>query len=146
MTAKSAAPATEVEAFLAAHPDVTGIELLLPDGSGVIRGKRLAREGLLKFYREGVALPSTIFALDITGADIPEAGLQWDEGDADRVCWPVPGTLKPVLAPAAARPGADDARVTARRIRRPAPGAAACSAAMPATASCRWSRSSSNST
>ena len=96
MTTKPAAPATEVEAFLAAHPDVTGIELLLPDGIGVIRGKRLAREGLLKFYREGVGLPSTIFALDITGADIPEAGLQWDEGDADRVCWPVPGTLKPV--------------------------------------------------
>ena len=86
----------EAEAFLSAHPEISGIELLVPDSSGIIRGKRLAREGLLKLYEEGVRLPGSIFALDCTGADVEEAGLQWEEGDADRVCWPVAGTLKPV--------------------------------------------------
>lgn len=87
---------TELEGFLADHPDITGVELLIPDGCGVIRGKRLAREGLAKLYEEGVRIPGSIFALDVTGADVKEAGLQWEEGDADRVCWPVKGTLRPV--------------------------------------------------
>lgn len=86
----------EVESFLAAHPEISGVELLVPDGSGIIRGKRLAREALPKLYVDGVRLPGSIFALDCTGADVEEAGLQWADGDADRVCWPVPGTLKPV--------------------------------------------------
>lgn len=86
----------EAEGFLAANPDVTGIELLVPDGSGIIRGKRLARDGLGKLYAEGVRMPGSIFALDVTGEDVKEAGLQWEQGDADRVCWPVPGTLKRV--------------------------------------------------
>ncbi len=86
----------EAEAFLAANPDVTGIELLVPDGNGVIRGKRLARDGLGKLYAEGARMPGSIFALDVTGADVKEAGLQWEQGDADRVCWPVPGTLRRV--------------------------------------------------
>src|SRR3546814_16580612 len=86
----------EAEAFLGAHPEISGIELLVPDGSGIIRGKRLAREGLPALYEDGARLPGSIFALDCTGADVEEAGLQWDDGDADRICWPVAGTLKPV--------------------------------------------------
>jgi glutamine synthetase len=86
----------EPEAFLAAHPDTGEIELLLPDNNGVIRGKRLAADGLVKLYRDGVRLPESIFALDITGDDVVEAGLLWEQGVADRVCRPVPGTLCPV--------------------------------------------------
>lgn len=97
---KKKAPSTvsgsEVAAFLAANPQITGVELLLADNNGIIRGKRLAREGLVKLYEEGVRMPGSLFAMDSTGADVPEAGLQWEQGDADRVCWPVPGTLKPV--------------------------------------------------
>jgi glutamine synthetase len=89
-------PAAEVEAFLAAHPDISGVEMLIPDGVGVIRGKRLARDGLAKLYQEGARIPGSIFALDVTGADVEEAGLLWEQGDADRICWPVAGTLKPV--------------------------------------------------
>lgn len=87
---------SEPEAFLAAHPTISGIELLLPDGNGIMRGKRLARDGVTKLYSEGVRFPESIFALDATGADVEEAGLLWEHGIADRICWPVPGTLRPV--------------------------------------------------
>jgi len=90
------AASDEVARFLSANPDITGIELLVPDGNGVIRGKRFAREGIDKLYREGVRFPGSIYALDITGEDVEEAGLVWDRGDADHICWPVPGTLKRV--------------------------------------------------
>src|SRR5258705_7124614 len=93
---KKRSPASEVEAFLAAHADVSGVEMLIPDGVGVIRGKRLARDGLAKLYEEGARIPGSIFALDVTGADVEAAGPLWEEGDADRICWPIPGTLKPV--------------------------------------------------
>ncbi len=87
---------SEAERFLAAHPDVGEVELLLPDNNGVIRGKRLAADGLVKLFRDGVRFPESIFALDITGDDVAEAGLLWEQGVADRVCMPVPGTLRPV--------------------------------------------------
>jgi glutamine synthetase len=86
----------EVTRFLAKNPDITGVELLVPDGNGVIRGKRFAREGLEKLYREGVRFPGSIYALDITGADAEDAGLVWDRGDADHICWPVAETLRRV--------------------------------------------------
>jgi glutamine synthetase len=35
-------------------------------------------------------------SMDVTGRDVEETGLIWDIGDADRVLWPVPGTLKRV--------------------------------------------------
>jgi glutamine synthetase len=34
--------------------------------------------------------------VDVTGEDVVETGLVWDDGDADRLAWPVPGTLVPV--------------------------------------------------
>jgi glutamine synthetase len=61
-----------------------------------MRGKRLQRAALAKVYREGLALPGSIFAADIAGNTIQETGLGFDEGDADRHCWPVPGSLTPV--------------------------------------------------
>ncbi len=84
----------EVVRFLADNPDIVGIDVLLSDGNGVMRGKRMPREGIEKAFRDGVRFPGSLHALDITGNDIVEAGLVWERGDADYVCWPVPGTLK----------------------------------------------------
>ncbi|MCX5512229.1 glutamine synthetase [Kaistia algarum] len=94
MTARDAA---EAEAFLAAHPEIRQIEAFLTDPSGVQRGKILRPEELAGAYRHGRPLPCSILSLDITGADVEETGLVWDEGDSDRDCRPVPGTL--TLAP-----------------------------------------------
>ncbi len=84
---------SEAEAFLAAHPDIVQFEAFITDPSGVQRGKILRPEELLGAFRHGRPLPCSILSLDITGADVEETGLVWDEGDSDRDCMPVAGTL-----------------------------------------------------
>lgn len=93
MSSLTIADVAEAEAFLAAHPDVVQFECFLTDCSGVQRGKILRRSELAGAYRLGRPLPSSILSLDIRGADVEETGLLWEEGDADRPCRPVAGTL-----------------------------------------------------
>lgn len=85
----------EARDFLARHPDIASVDLLISDLNGVLRGKRIPRENLEKAYRDGVNLPASVFALDILGNTVEETGLGLDSGDGDRVCRPVPGTLMP---------------------------------------------------
>ncbi len=93
----------EAEHFLAAHPDVTNFQVILTDADGVGRGKSVRRNELARIYTHGRYLPGSILGLDITGADVEETGLVWEDGDADRACWPIPGTLvrSPWQVPAA---------------------------------------------
>lgn len=85
----------EVEAFMAQYPDFSAIDLLVFDQSGCARGKRMPVEKLRSVFEEGIRLPGSVFALDITGASVEATGLIWEDGDADRVCRPVSGTLAP---------------------------------------------------
>jgi glutamine synthetase len=72
------------------------VDLLLPDTNGLLRGKRVIRESLEKVYADGVCLPMSLLAAHITGDTVEETGLGYDIGDEDRLCRPVPGTLRPV--------------------------------------------------
>lgn len=90
------APIEEAERFLAAHPDITLIELFAIDANGVARGKWLHREELLACFRHGRALPSSIMSLSVHGEDVPESGLVWDVGDADGLAFPLAGSLQPL--------------------------------------------------
>lgn len=92
----------QARSFLDEHPEVATIDILLPDISGVVRGKRIGREQLPGIFEEGAAFPASVFGTDVTGDSVAESGLVWDLGDADYPCWPVPGTLVPV--PWTARP------------------------------------------
>jgi glutamine synthetase len=83
-------------AVLAQHPDCESIDLLLPDMNGLLRGKRIARSALEKVFRDGVCLPMSLIATDVTGNTVEETGLGYDIGDEDRVCRPIPGSLRPV--------------------------------------------------
>lgn len=83
----------EAQAFLDANPDVEEFTLIFTDFCGVQRGKKLRRVELLPAFRNGRFLPGSIMSIDITGADVEETGLVWDDGDADRIAVPVPGTL-----------------------------------------------------
>lgn len=83
-------------AVLATLPDLQSIDLILPDMNGLLRGKRIARSALEKVYADGVCLPMSLIATDITGNTVEETGLGYDIGDEDRVCRPVPGSLRPV--------------------------------------------------
>lgn len=84
----------EAKAFLEANPDIQHFALLFTDLPGVQRGKLLTREELLPAWESGRYLPNSMMSMDITGQDVPETGLIWEVGDADRLVWPVPGTLK----------------------------------------------------
>lgn len=86
----------EVAAFRAAYPDIGQIDVLIADTCGVLRGKKLPIEHLPKLYKDGLGFPGSIFATDITGSTVEETGLGYDDGDADRICMPVPVTLDPI--------------------------------------------------
>ena len=64
--------------------------------NGLLRGKRVTRDALDKVYQNGVCLPMSLIATDITGNTVEETGLGYDIGDEDRICRPVPGSLRPV--------------------------------------------------
>lgn len=89
----TAADPAEAEAFLARHPEVEAIDIVLHDANGIGRGKIIRRHELMGLYRGGRHLPISIMGLDICGEDVHETGLIWDQGDGDLRAWPVPGTL-----------------------------------------------------
>jgi len=89
----SGSTVAEAEAFLAAHPQIEAFDIVLHDANGIGRGKIIRRHELLSVYRSGRHMPISILGLDICGEDVEETGLIWDQGDADRRAWPIPGSL-----------------------------------------------------
>ncbi len=83
----------QAAAWLARRPQVRFVDLLLADQMGIPRGKRVTVEELSAIHADGLLLPASMFALDVLGGTIEATGLGFDEGDADRVCLPLPGTL-----------------------------------------------------
>jgi glutamine synthetase len=83
----------QARAWLQRHPQVRAVDLLLPDLMGIPRGKRVTVEELEGVHRNGLLLPASMFALDVLGGTVQATGLGFDEGDADRVCLPLPGSL-----------------------------------------------------
>ncbi len=104
--AAAAAPheGDELSAYLARHGAPEIVEVLLPDTHGVLRGKWLPGPAAGKIWSDGVAIPLSIFGLDIWGREVEETGIHIETGDRDGLCRPVPGTLTPV--PWAPRPSA----------------------------------------
>lgn len=92
-TCPTGATPAEAEAFLAAHPGIVAIDILLHDSNGIGRGKIIRRHELEALYRNGRHLPISILGLDVVGEDVHETGLIWDAGDGDLRAWPVPGSL-----------------------------------------------------
>ncbi|MCW1918671.1 glutamine synthetase family protein [Rhodobacter sp. KR11] len=87
---------SEAQAFLDANPQIEAFDLVLIDANGIARGKIIRRHELMGVYTHGRHLPISILGLDILGEDVEATGLVWDEGDADRRAWPLPGALKPL--------------------------------------------------
>jgi len=86
----------ELERFLAAHPATRFFDAFVNDLNTVERGKRIDRDGIARVFARGMPLPGSMYALDIEGGTIEATGLGFDDGDADRPCLPIPGTLVPV--------------------------------------------------
>lgn len=81
---------------LAEHDNAELIDLILPDMNGLLRGKRITRDALEKVFQNGVCLPMSLIGTDVTGNTVEETGLGYDIGDEDRICRPIPGTLRPI--------------------------------------------------
>ena len=86
----------ELERFLAAHPEVRFFDAFVNDTNTVERGKRIDRANIAGIFKRGMPLPGSMFALDIEGGTVEDTGLGFQDGDADRPCMPIPGTLVPV--------------------------------------------------
>jgi glutamine synthetase len=86
----------QARAWIERHPQVRAVDLLLPDLMGIPRGKRVTVAELEGVHRQGLLLPASMFALDVLGGTVQATGLGFDDGDADRVCLPLPGSLAPV--------------------------------------------------
>jgi glutamine synthetase len=91
---KIAAPSAWTD-FAAKHPQIDSVDLLFTPMSGTPRGKRLRAHEMPAVYKAGRFLPGSLLVTDVTGADVVETGLVWEDGDADRMARPVPGTLVP---------------------------------------------------
>ncbi len=72
------------------------LEAFVVDVNGIARGKWVPAERTAEVMAKGVALPRSVYALDVWGCDVPEAGLCAGTGDPDGICMPVEGTLLPV--------------------------------------------------
>ena len=53
MTGPRVANQAELAAFLAANPDVSAVQIMITDPSGVLRGKSVRREELERIYDSG---------------------------------------------------------------------------------------------
>ena len=99
-----------LDRFLADHPEVRFVDAFVNDLNTVERGKRIDRAALPGVFARGMPLPGSMFALDIEGGTVEATGLGFADGDADRPCLPIPGTLVPV--PWAAADGVAQVQLT----------------------------------
>lgn len=86
----------EIDRFFAANPDIEVLEAFVIDVNGVPRGKWIPRERAEDVLRKGMAMPASVFALDVWGRDVYAAGLAEGTGDPDGICMALPGSLSRV--------------------------------------------------
>ncbi len=83
-------------AFLADHPLIEAVDIILPDLVGIARGKRFDIAELDAALRGEAVFSTTLYAIDSAGANVDRSGLVWEEGDADRPVDLDIATLAPV--------------------------------------------------
>ena len=88
-------PSLEAQEFLRRFPQIRFIDALFIDMCGIARGKRLPADQLAGIYANGLYLPASIYALDVTGDQLDVLGRGFSDGDPDGCGFPVPGTLAP---------------------------------------------------
>ncbi len=86
----------EAAAFIKEYPDTRGIDLLAPDISGILRGKRIGMADLETAFEPGINYPNSTVLLDVRGNIVESVVFGHVDGDPDGWAPIVPGTLKPV--------------------------------------------------
>lgn len=69
------------------------VEAFLVDVNGVLRGKWLQPGKAKSLFSPGLAIPRSVYLLDIWGNDIIEDGIAQDTGDPDGLCVAVPHSI-----------------------------------------------------
>lgn len=81
---RSSAFQREVKKYLERYPLTQHVDVLLTDLNGSFRGKRIPVGGLSKLEK-GCYFPASVFAMDILGNVVEEAGLGQELGEPDHV-------------------------------------------------------------
>ncbi|WP_413733183.1 glutamine synthetase family protein [Sodalis sp. RH20] len=87
----------EIAAYLARHPQTQQVDIFLTDLNGGFRGKRIPLTEL-STIENGCYFPASLFAINLYGHTVEDAGLGQEKGEPDHVCVPVAGTLAPSAA------------------------------------------------
>ncbi len=69
------------------------VEAFVVDVNGVLRGKWLQPDKSKSLLGNGIAMPRSVFLLDIWGNDVIEGGIAHETGDPDGLCVAVPHTI-----------------------------------------------------
>ena len=93
----------EAQNFLKNNPDIKSFDIVMHDCNGIGRGKIIRRNELIKIYKSGRQFPLSLMGMDITGEDVPETGLIFNQGDGDIKAWPIPSSLKTIYKSKPAR-------------------------------------------
>lgn len=84
----------EVRLYLEKYPETEHVDVCLHDLNGHLRGKRIDIKTLNNLAK-GCYFPLSIYGMSLDGNVVEETGLGKYIGEPDRLCMPVPGTLKP---------------------------------------------------
>jgi len=87
---------SELRRLLKAQPDTTSMELLVADMHGFLKGKRIQAEDMDKVCKKGFSMCAGIVLLDALGYTIPGFPFAEADGDPDKQCRIVPGSIAPV--------------------------------------------------
>ena len=87
---------SELEEFIKQHPEITMLEILMPDLNGIIRCKRIPAIECATFFREGVKGPASTILLNVRGEFCDEVDFANVEGDPDKLIHPIAHTLAPI--------------------------------------------------
>ena len=103
MSAERYLTADDAKAFVAAHPSVQWVDVLMFDVNGIGRGKRLRTADFLAFASKTIMFPSTVYIMDMRGSCVEETGRLWETGDPDLGFKILADTLAPVSVNGAGR-------------------------------------------
>jgi glutamine synthetase len=92
----SIASQKELQVFLKQYPEITMLELLMPDLNGILRCKRIPVSEFDTFFTQGVKGPESTLLLNILGEFCDDLNAMIADGDPDKLILPVANSLAPI--------------------------------------------------
>ena len=90
------APQQELDAFIQKHTDVTMLEVLMPDMSGIFRCKRIHKTEFQALFNGSLKSVASLPLVTTMGEYSDEVDPELMAGEPDKMLLPVAGSLAPV--------------------------------------------------